>query len=49
MLADGGGNQLPPTHAWGGCLITDILQEAGPEDLITKAIVCLRGGHPVLQ
>ena len=29
----------PLTHAWGGCLITDILEEAWLEDQITKAIV----------
>ena len=29
----------PPSHAWGGCLITDICQEAFPEDQITEAMV----------
>ena len=38
-LGDGGGNQPPLSHAWGGCLITDILQEAWPEDWITEDIV----------
>ena len=39
MLGDGGGDQPPLSHAWGGCLIADILQEAWPEDWITEAIV----------
>ena len=39
MLGDGGGDQTPPSHVWGGCLITDILQEAWLEDQITKATV----------
>ena len=39
MLGDRGGNQPPLSHAWGGCLITNILQEAWPEDCITKAVV----------
>ena len=47
MLGDGGGNQPPLSHAWGGCLITDILQEAWPEDQITKAIV-LSPGEAIL-
>ena len=47
MLADGGGDQPPLTHAWEGSLITDILQKALPEDLITKAMV-LSPGEPIL-
>ena len=43
MLGDGGDNQPPPSHAWGGCLITDILQEPWPEDCITKAVVLSPG------
>ena len=39
MLGDRGGDQPPPSHAWGGCLITDILLEAWLEDQITKAMV----------
>ena len=39
MLGDGGGDQPPLSHAWGGCLITNILQEAWPEDKKTKAMV----------
>ena len=39
MLGDEGSNQPPPSHAWGGCLITNILQEAWPEDWRTEAIV----------
>ena len=38
-LGDRGGDQPPPSHVWGGCLITDILQEAWPEDWTTKAVV----------
>ena len=38
MLGDGGGNQPLPTHVLGGCLITDILQEAWPEGQITEAM-----------
>ena len=33
----GGGDQPPPSHAWRGLLIADILQEACPKDLITEA------------
>ena len=43
MLGDGGGNQPPPSHAWGECLITNILQEAWLEDQITKATVLSPG------
>ena len=39
MLGDGGGDQPSPSHAWQGGLITDILQEAWPDDHITKAMV----------
>ena len=38
-LEDGEGDQPQLPHARGGCLITDILQEAWPEDGITKAVV----------
>ena len=38
-LGEGRGNQPPPSHAWSGFLIADILQEACPKDWITKAIV----------
>ena len=38
-LEDRGGDQPPPPHAWEGCLNTDILQEAWPEDQITKAML----------
>ena len=38
MLGDEGGDQPQLSKAWGGCLITDILQEAWPEDWITKAM-----------
>ena len=47
MLGDGGGNQPPPSHAWGGCLITDKFQEAWPEYQITKAVV-LSPGEAIL-
>ena len=47
MLGDRGGDQTPPSHSWGGCLITDILQEAWPEDLITEAVV-LSPGEAIL-
>ena len=30
---------IPTIHVWGGCLITNILQEAWLEDWITKAMV----------
>ena len=46
-LGDGGGNQPPPSHAWEGCLITNILQEAWPEDQITEAMV-LSPGEAIL-
>ena len=45
MLGDGGGNHPPLSHVWGGCLITDILQEAWMEDQITEAMV-LSPGRP---
>ena len=47
MLRDGGGDQPPPSHAWGGCLITDIFQEIWPEDWITEAMV-LSPGEDIL-
>ena len=47
MLGGGGGDQSPPSHVWGGCLITDILQEAWPEDQITKAVI-LSPGEAIL-
>ena len=43
MLGDIGGDQPPPSQAWGGCLITNILQEAWPEDWITEAMVLSLG------
>ena len=42
-LGDGGGDQIPSSHACGGCLITNILQEAWPEDWITEAMVLSPG------
>ena len=36
---DRGDDQPPLSHAWEGCLITNILQEAWPEDQITEAVV----------
>ena len=33
----------PPSHAWGGCLITNILHEAWLENWITKAMVLTPG------
>ena len=47
MLGDGGGDKPSPSHVWGGCLITDILQEAWPEDWMTKAMV-LSPGEAIL-
>ena len=47
MLGDGGGDQPPLSHALGGCLIINILQEAWPEDWITEAIV-LSPGEAIL-
>ena len=47
MLGDGGGDQSSLAHAWGGCLITDKLQKAWPEDQITKAMV-LSPGEAIL-
>ena len=47
MLGDGGGDQPPPSHIWGGCLITDILQDSWPEDWKTKTIV-LPPGEAIL-
>ena len=44
---DGGGDQPPTSKVWGGCLITDILQEAWREDQITKATV-LSPGEAIL-
>ena len=46
-MGDGGGDQPPLSHAWEGCLITNILQEAWPEGQITKAIV-LSPGEAIL-
>ena len=43
MLGNGGGNQPSPSHSWRGCLITDILQEAWPEDQINEAVVLFPG------
>ena len=43
MLGDRGGDQPPLPHAWEGSLITDILQEAWPDDYITKAVVLSLG------
>ena len=37
----------PLSHAWGGCLITNILEEAWPEDWITEAMV-LSWGEAIL-
>ena len=42
-MGDGGGDQPPLTHAWGGHLITDIFQKAWPEDWITEAMVMSPG------
>ena len=36
---DGGGDQPPLPHVWEGGLITDILQEAWPDDHKTEAMV----------
>ena len=47
MLGDGGGDQPPLSHVLGGCLITDILQEAWLEDHITEAVV-LSSGKAIL-
>ena len=47
MLGDGGDDQPPLSHAWGGCLITDILQEAWLKDWITEAMV-LSPGETIL-
>ena len=47
MLGDGGGDQPPPSHAWRGCLITDILQEAWLEDQVTEAMA-LSPGEAIL-
>ena len=47
ILGDRGGNQPPPSHAWGGCLITNILQEVWPEDQVTEAMV-LSPGEAIL-
>ena len=49
MLGDGGGDQLQLPHVWKGGWITDILQEAWPEDCITKVMVLSpRGSHSIL-
>ena len=47
MLGDGGADQPPPPHVWEGGLITDILQEAWPDDCITKGMV-LSPGEAIL-
>ena len=47
ILGDRGGNKPPPPHAWRGYLITDILQDAWPEDRITEAMV-LSPGEAIL-
>ena len=47
MLGEGGGDQPPLPHAWEGGLITDILQEAWPEDHIIEAMV-LSPGEAIL-
>ena len=47
MLGDGEGDQPPPPHVWEGGLITNMLQEACPEDHITKAVV-LSPGEAIL-
>ena len=47
MLGDGGGDQPTPPHAWKGGLITDILQDAWPEESITEALV-LSPGEAIL-
>ena len=47
MLGDGGSDQPPLAHAWRGCLITNILQEAWLEDGITEAVV-LSPGQAIL-
>ena len=46
-LGDREGDYPPPSRAWGGCLITDILQEAWLEDQITKTMV-LSPGESIL-
>ena len=47
MLGDGGGDQPPPPHVWEGDLITDILQEAWPDDCNFIAMV-LSPGETIL-
>ena len=48
-LEEGRGDQPPPSHAWSGSLIADILQKACSRDQITEAVVLvLGGGNPVL-
>ena len=47
MLGGRGGDQPPPPHVWEGGLITDILQEAWPEDCITEAMI-LSPGEAIL-
>ena len=42
-LGEGRGDQSPPSHAWSGSLITDILQEACLGDEIPKAVVLVLG------
>ena len=41
-LEEGGGDQLPPSHAWSGLLIVDMFQE-GLEEWITKGAVLAQG------
>ena len=38
-LEEGRGDQPPPSHAWNGLLIPEILQEACPRDCITETVV----------
>ena len=41
-LGEGGGDQPPPSHAWSGLLIVDMLQE-GLKEQITKAVILAPG------
>ena len=47
MLGDRGGDQPSLHHVWEGGLITDIIQEAWPDDCISKAMV-LSPGEAIL-
>ena len=42
-FGEGRGDQLPPSHAWNGSLIANILQAACPRDHITEAAVLALG------